>query len=363
MTSEFTSDGAAGASPVTAGPGAADLRAAGSVTFAGGFDRASVEAAAALAVRAPSIHNTQPWQWNYGPTGLELRADRDRQLAVADPDGHSLLISCGAALSLMEVGLRAAGWLVDVERFPSRADPDLLARLSPAGRGSPSQLDLDRADAGSRRRSDRRPFTSDAVTEDAIEILRASADRTGVHVHFPVRAEEKVNLAVAVSWADRIERDDVAYTAEMARWVHDSDVHPDGVPAEVVPRISVGHARHTDIPLRDFEIGITGKSLIEADVDEHPIIAVLMTESDSGLDQLRAGESMMRLMIEAELNDLASCPLSQAVDLVAFRARLQTLMSWSGFPQMMLRLGRPIGDAGGRTPRRPLTDVLHFSGG
>ena len=38
----------------------------------GRFDRATVEAALAVAVRAPSIHNTQPWAWRLGRDGLAL---------------------------------------------------------------------------------------------------------------------------------------------------------------------------------------------------------------------------------------------------------------------------------------------------
>ena len=52
--------------------------------------RALAEAATA-AGHAPSIHNTQPWAWRLDADGLTLLADRSRQLAVADPDGHSLL--------------------------------------------------------------------------------------------------------------------------------------------------------------------------------------------------------------------------------------------------------------------------------
>jgi hypothetical protein len=47
-----------------------------------------------------------------------LPADRTRQLHVADPDGHSLRISCGAALALAEVALAGEGWLMRVERLP-----------------------------------------------------------------------------------------------------------------------------------------------------------------------------------------------------------------------------------------------------
>jgi hypothetical protein len=64
-------------------------------------------------------------------------------------------------------------------------------------------------------------------------------------------------------------------------------------------------------------------------------------------------------MIQAELEGLATCPLSQSVDLLAFRTRLRTLMSWSGHPQMMLRIGaRPAGQPAPLTPRRPVAETL-----
>jgi nitroreductase len=65
-------------------------------------------------------------------------------------------------------------------------------------------------------------------------------------------------------------------------------------------------------------------------------------------------------MLEAELLGLGTCPLSQAVDLVAFRSRIRTLMGWQGLPQMMLRIGYPAtgGPEPTRTPRRPVADVL-----
>ena len=115
----------------------------------------------------------------------------------------------------------------------------------------------------------------------------------------------------------------------------------DGIPLDTVPHVSDDHPRHTDVPVRDFEVGVSGRQLIERDIDERPLIGVVFTDSDMPVDQLRSGGGMMRLMIEAELLGLASCSLSQAVDLTAFRGRLQGLMGWTGYPQMMLRIGHP----------------------
>lgn len=325
------------------------------------LDRAVIESVIAVANRAPSLHNTQPWRWELRSSQLSLRADRDRQLPVADPDGHSLLISCGAALALTELGLRTLGWQVRTHRLPDPDDPDLLAefRLTHPDPATPVEIEL--FAAAQRRQSDRRPFTAQQIPAQAIDTLRSAAAGPGVHADFPDRAEQKTNLAVAVSWADRTQTQDPAYLAEMNRWLRDSDVNTDGVPAGAIPHIRPGQPRHTDLPLRDFEIGISGHLLIEADIDEHPLIAVLLTDSDTPTEQLQAGEAMMRLMLHAHLLGLSTCPLSQAVDLVAFRNRIKTLMGWQGLPQMMLRIGYPTTTSPppALTPRRPITDVLH----
>jgi nitroreductase len=328
-----------------------------------GLDEAVVRVALAVAVWAPSIHNTQPWAWRLDRDGLSLRADRSRQLAVADPDGHSLLVSCGAALYLTELALRAAGWLIDTELLPDRLDRDVLARFRPVGRAEPDERTLAAVVAALRRRSDRRPFAATEVPTDVVETLRAAGSDAAARVDFPVGQDQRIDLAVAVSWADRVERDDHAYQEELNRWLRDPEVHAtaDGVPAEAIPHVRADAPRHTDVPLRDFEVGIRGRLLIEQDVDERPLIAVIFTDSDAAADHLRAGFGMMRLMIEAEMQGLSTCVLSQAVDFAAFRTRVQGLMGWVGYPQIMLRVGYPSGPTAdlAPTPRRDPAAVLH----
>lgn len=330
------------------------------------FDRATVESALEVAVRAPSIHNTQPWAWRLGPDGLALLADRTRQLAVADPDGHSLLVSCGATLHLIELALRADGWRVETTLRPDPSDRDVLAVFRPAGRAQPDGLAADQVAAALNRRSDRRPFALRRVPAETIEALRAASSNAAAWVDFPDRDDQRIDLAVAVSWADRVERDDQAYVAEMNRWLRDPDVHAmvDGVPVEAIPHVPTGQPRHTDVPLRDFEVGVTGRQLIERDVDERPLIAVIFTDADAAADHLRSGMAMMRLMIQAEMLGLSSCPLSQAVDFAAFRTRVQGLMGWVGYPEMMLRIGYPGAPTTElvRTPRREPAAVLHVDG-
>ena len=325
------------------------------------FGPDAVRAALKVAVRAPSIHNTQPWRWRLNDDGLLLLADRTRQLTVADPDSHSLLISCGAALHLTELALRAAGWQLETTYLPDSTDPDILARIRPVGHITVTEQFFTETGAALDRRSDRRPFADKQVADADRERLR-EVSNDFAFVDFPNSQDRYVELAVAVSWADRAERNDEAYLAEMRRWLRDPDVHTlvDGVPVAAFPHVPSDTPRHTDIPLRDFEIGVTGQQLIQRDVDEHPLIAIIFTRSDGPHSYLHSGVTMMRLMIRAHLLGLSTCALSQAVDFAAFRARLQAHMGWVGYPQMMLRIGYPSAPLSELplTPRRQPATVL-----
>src|SRR6476659_724092 len=84
--------------------------------------RAALAEAARMAGLAPSIHNTQPWQWRVIGSELDLRIRSDRRLEVTDPSARMLTISCGAALGHALIALAAEGWQAEVRRTPDPAD-------------------------------------------------------------------------------------------------------------------------------------------------------------------------------------------------------------------------------------------------
>ena len=91
-------------------------------------DAGTIRTVLALASRAPSVHNTQPWRWLVGAESLHLYSDTNRQLPNTDPDGRDLILSCGAALNHCVVALAAVGWRAKVNRLPNPADPSSPCR-------------------------------------------------------------------------------------------------------------------------------------------------------------------------------------------------------------------------------------------
>ena len=201
--------------------------------------RAAVE----LAVRAPSVHNTQPWRWHIGHGRLELHADRSRQLEVIDPSGRALLVSCGSALVQARIALQAAGYTVTVTRGPDRADPDHLATVEVTGRAEVAPETRRLAEAAARRRTDRRPFAERPLDVDATETLREAAAAEGAMLQEVRRPDDRTELIVAVGRADELEMTDPAYLAEMRDWTGRAAGSTEGVPAAAVPHMEGRHRR------------------------------------------------------------------------------------------------------------------------
>jgi len=322
--------------------------------------RSEVDRAVSFGVRAPSIHNTQPWRWVYRPGVLELYADRSRQLPALDPDGRSMVLSCGAALELARLGFAAAGWRTDVDRLPDPDHRDLLARIHAVGRTTVDPATVERAKAAERRHTERRPFLVEPVTDEEIHALLGTATDTGIYAHAVRRSDEQLDLAVVFFWADGVELSDPAYRSELVHWTRATDA-PDGVPATAVPHVSAGAPRHADVPMRDFEAGIAGDQQLVDLVDERPLYIVLFSIADDRAARLRAGEAYARISVEAERLGLASSAMTQAVDLPAVRERFRLLMNWPDHPQMVLRVGYPQpGPTPAPTGRRPLTAAFQF---
>lgn len=317
-------------------------------------DTRTIQTALTLASRAPSVHNTQPWRWRVGQSSLHLFSDATLQLPHTDPDGRDLMLSCGAALHHCIVALAAIGWQSKVTRLPNPAEPAHLAaiELSPH---VPDQLDIMLAAAMPRRRTDRRNYSFWQVPVADIALMAARAARNGVALH-RVEAMDSLNDIVAQSVSEH--EADPGYFAELATWSgrHASAV---GVPARNTP-VSDPMA---PIPSRQFASPELAMSPDAAPVDDNAVVLALGTRTDDRLSQLRAGEATSVVLLTATAMGLASCPVTEPLEIAKTRAAVRADVFGGGYyPQMLLRVGwAPINaDPLPATPRRPLGEIVDW---
>lgn len=97
--------------------------------------------------------------------------------------------------------------------------------------------------------------------------------------------------------------------------------------------------------------------------DDTSVMVALGTGADDALARLRAGEACSLVLLSATAMGLASCPVTEPLEVPRTREAVRTdVFGGNGHPQMMVRMGwaafnaEPLPDP----PRRPLVDVTDW---
>ena len=145
------------------------------------FDSKVIEDAVTAACRAPSLHNSQPWQWVYSDGQLRLFLDPSRVMDT-DESAREALIGCGAALDHLQVAMATAGWRAHVELFPNSDSPNYLALMSFDPIDYVTERDRLRAQAIWARRTDRLPFSPPTDWKSIASIWARDVDGKAVRI-------------------------------------------------------------------------------------------------------------------------------------------------------------------------------------
>jgi nitroreductase len=310
---------------------------------------AALVEAATVAGYAPSVHNTQPWRWRVLPDAMELYAERSRQLAAADPEGHLLLLSCGAALHHAVVALAAEGRAAEVRPLPEKDRPDLLARVTPEPPGEVTAEAMRRMQAIRLRHTDRRPVSETPVPAAALQTVAAAT--TGLARLHLLTADQILDLAAAAGAAADAVQADPRMAEELAYW------RARALPPDVLPE----RPPETTVPGRDF--GAPGTLPIGPGHDRSARYALLYGDDDEPESWLRAGQALSAAWLAATQLGVSVVPLSSVIEVPGTRETLRRALSDLGYPFLVLRLGvaDPEHHGPARPPRLPAEQVVDMS--
>lgn len=292
------------------------------------------------AILAPSTHNSQPWLFRVRGEALELFADWRRALRVCDPRGRELHISCGAAIQFASLAARNFGHEGRVELLPDPGNPDLLARLRLGMPWAPSAAEERRARAIPDRHTNRLPFTDDPVPHLDVAALRRLAESHDAG--FTATSDPAVRREISdlVVDADLRLMKDPAARRELARWIRPAG----GRSADGMSVRSFGlpdwFGRIVASAMSLLDLGAGTALTHESLVSRAPWIGLVFTTSDDRAAWLRAGMALADIVLELTADGLDCSFLNQPVELAGIRPRIGSAMGVSGFPQMLMRIGR-----------------------
>ena len=315
------------------------------------YEESDLRRAAAAAIRAPSLHNSQPWRFRLRDGGIEVLADPARQLAVADSGGWAVRIACGAATMNARLALAVQGTPAEVVIRPDRRQPDVVARLIRGPGRAPTYAEEDLFAAIPRRYSNRQPFWPDPVPAEVRARMIEGARAESCWLELLVGMTALSGFAEIAQSADRVLRRDIRYQTEFLGWSQ-ADAAPDGVPV----RAGAPLAEPQDLlPQRAFT---DRRRASGRDFEPEPLVGILGAASDGAADQISAGQALQRVLLTATDAGLANSMISQPIEVPAARDQLRRSLGRSGVPQMALRIG--YGHPGRPTPRRDLAEVLEM---
>jgi len=314
-----------------------------------GILRRIVESAAA----APSIHNTQPWQFTVVADDLlEVRADPGRTLWVGDPRARALYLSCGAALFNIRTAIRMTGFNPRVWPLPHpEFDPAAIAAVQAEPGRPPTFAEREMYEAIWQRHTNRDPFTAEPISASVREVLEQAARFEFATMRMLSSGEAATVLDMAAQASTEL-ANDIDHRIELQRWIA-TNSSGDGIPAGALPSTP----SRQPAPVRgDLSAASPATIRPTADYEKFPQLAVLTTGSDEPADWIRAGQALQRVLLTATALGLSASFLYQSIELRDMRGEAAPAWPWQENPQMVIRFG--YGKQSPGAPRRPLDDVL-----
>jgi hypothetical protein len=313
----------------------------------------------AEAIWSPSVHNTQPWLFSADGQHIRVYADVSRLLAVADPYGREMMISCGAAVFTIRLALRSLGLLGTVSALPDPVVPELVADVTWRPFAAPTGYERLLAAQVRRRRSHRGGFDTEPLPRGLLMTLRQGAARDGTTLQILADDGRRAMLASATQTAEQTARSDGALVRELTRWSPaPGSAYHDGVPATAYPAQDESTTPY--FPSRDFAHG-RGWGLPRLSparsMRTTGVVAVLTTGQDGPADWVNAGQALQRILLTTAAYGAAVALHSQPLELPWLRESLRTQLSDGAYPQIVLRLGMVTQVA--TSVRRDLADVLY----
>jgi hypothetical protein len=316
------------------------------------FPADAIDGLLATAARAPSILNTQPWRFRVTPDTIELSADPSRRLR-SDLTGREMVISCGAALFGLRLGIRALGYQPVVSLAPYAERPYVLARIALGDRDPINAAERSLLRALPHRHTHRGGYLPGPLPRGLLVGLQHDA----VAEHAALALTDRVafqRLAGIMARSANVLNADPRSIADVMSWVRLPDSgNRDGVPAAAIVGSSAGRAGR--LAQRDLDLG-RGIAGLETDGAPPAATAILLTSADTKADWLRAGQALHRLLAHAASRWVFATLYSQPFESGPVRAMIRSTLGLSGAPHLVLQFG--LTSATKPTARRPAADMI-----
>lgn len=280
------------------------------------------------AIMAPSNGNEQPWRFQYEGGALRVFHDDARTGGPRDEVGrHWALVAIGAALCNLQIAASAKGKAADIDLFPVKADPRLIAevRLKPLPGGTSADPLFEEIP---RRATNRQLGTRTHLSPVHAQALTAAARDRGAKLQLCTDRALLAELGQLLGEAERLRLLAPAMHGSVMRQIRWSEAEAqetlDGVRVEALAVTPMDFAafqllRSADVAkvLRDTRGGrLLTLSAVQALASSAAVgLLTIGGQQPGGL--VAGGQAMQQLWLTASALGVAVHPVNTLIDMFA----------------------------------------------
>ena len=282
------------------------------------------------AVRAPSGHNSQPWQFALG----------DDRITIA-PDNRELFISLGCALENLCLAAAHSGYAVQ-EHLADDGTVHIALHQQPEPTKQPENEALYAQIP--RRQTNRATYNGSPIPQAQLDPILAAQQSDTVSLHaFAPSAPGFATLTQAVIAGNSAQMNNPAFKAELLSWIRFNQNHSnatrDGLSYAVMgaPNLPAWISR----PIIRAMLNAKRQNRSDrAKIASSSHLLLIASTEDNPATWLATGRTLQRTLLALTQHGIAHTYLNQPCEVPAQRTQLAQLPALGGKqPQILLRLG------------------------
>ncbi|VUS33388.1 Acg family FMN-binding oxidoreductase [Klebsiella spallanzanii] len=327
----------------------------------------------AVAARAPSSHNMQPWKvaLTSRPDKMALYVDTGSLLPAADPQCRQTMISLGGFIELLCMAANADGVHCEVEHLAPNKDANQPVALFTFTRMQAAQEPDGLLPFAASRRVNRETFHQNAsISEERLSLLLAAGSRRDAVAHGSVQTGKISEISAQVAEAWRIDLQQPEIMLEMLKVTRigrrEIEHYRDGIAIQgFLPELAerLGMFPRDRVPEQNSAMMKSMREMGEQQASSAAGWVWLVTTGNSRSQQIAAGRAFVRLHLRATQLGIALQPMSQALEdypaMIESQQKLYQVLTVTPEKetvQMLARIG--YADPAPLSPRRNLPDLV-----
>ena len=291
-------------------------------------------------IKAPSGHNTQPWQFKIEDSEIQIHPDFTRALPVVDSDNHALYISLGCAAENILIASTqkelSANLSVDKDKEGTNF---IKINLHPNESVEPDELYRFIGD----RQSTRNKYNDKKVPKADLEQLKNSFDFNGVNLLLVTEREEINGLKPYIIEGSNQQFRNQEFVNELVGWTRfskrDAKRKGDGIWASSIGLPNLGKLIGNFV-MKNFVSAKSEAKRWEGLIDASSGLALFVTNENSVEHWISLGRSFQRFGLTATKLNISHAHVNMPCEEMEVREKLTNYLNLGDkHPLLLLRFG------------------------